>query len=157
MDDSTIHSDHRFVLLRHELPASARRKSHWDLMLENHGKLLTWEVAELPNEGLPAAFASIGIVRLPDHRLLYLDYSGPISGGRGSVKRIDFGHYEFLTNGSVKYGLNGFYPPADLVPVKLVGSRFEITLGLDRRLFLAQPLEDQTELAASWLLAMRQL
>ena len=30
----------------------------------------------------------------PDHRLAYLDYEGPVSGGRGSVTRWDQGTYE---------------------------------------------------------------
>jgi hypothetical protein len=32
-------------------------------------------------------------IRLPDHRLTYLDYEGPISGNRGTVTRIDRGDY----------------------------------------------------------------
>ena len=31
---------------------------------------------------------------LPDHRLAYLDYEGPISGDRGSVTRWDRGTYD---------------------------------------------------------------
>ena len=33
---------------------------------------------------------------LPDHRLAYLDYEGEISGGRGTVRRIDSGEFFVL-------------------------------------------------------------
>lgn len=33
------------------------------------------------------------------HRTLYLDYEGPVSGGRGRVRRWDDGDYELLTEG----------------------------------------------------------
>jgi hypothetical protein len=38
----------------------------------------------------------LGAARLPDHRLAYLDYEGPVSSGRGEVKRIDRGDYEVV-------------------------------------------------------------
>ena len=31
-----------------------------------------------------------------DHRLIYLDYEGPISGARGIVKRFDWGTFNWL-------------------------------------------------------------
>jgi hypothetical protein len=31
--------------------------------------------------------------RLPDHRRVYLDYEGPISGGRGEVVRVEAGTF----------------------------------------------------------------
>lgn len=31
--------------------------------------------------------------QLPDHRLAYLDYEGPVSGDRGAVTRLDSGEY----------------------------------------------------------------
>jgi hypothetical protein len=31
--------------------------------------------------------------QLPDHRLAYLDYEGPVSGDRGAVTRWDAGEY----------------------------------------------------------------
>jgi hypothetical protein len=34
---------------------------------------------------------------LPDHRTIYLDYEGPISGGRGEVSRWDAGHFTLLS------------------------------------------------------------
>ncbi len=38
--------------------------------------------------------AHIAALALPEHRLAYLDYEGPVSGNRGSVKRWDAGWYE---------------------------------------------------------------
>lgn len=74
----------RFVVLEHR-----GNGVHWDLMLEAAGALRTWAIDEPIVEGrdLPAR-------ALPDHRLIYLDYEGEISGGRGSVRRVAQGLYE---------------------------------------------------------------
>lgn len=73
----------RFVLLEHRWNGV-----HWDFMLESESALRTWALDDpiAPGKTLPAR-------ALDDHRLLYLDYEGPISGGRGSVRRIDEGTY----------------------------------------------------------------
>src|SRR5262245_17631602 len=82
----------RFVVLRHETPPGYRRPAHFDLMLEEGGVLRTWALESLP----PVGGEPIPAERLPDHRLDYLDYEGPVSGDRGSVSRVDFGTYEPL-------------------------------------------------------------
>jgi hypothetical protein len=74
----------RFVVLEHDSP----RGLHWDFMLEKGSSLATWA---LPRE--PAAGRPIHAEALPDHRLEYLDYEGPISGNRGTVRRWDAGEY----------------------------------------------------------------
>lgn len=79
----------RFVLLYHECPPSLGRPSHWDLMLEDEGVLLTWALAAQPAGDLGER--EIAAQRLADHRLAYLDYEGPVSGNRGHVRRIDAG------------------------------------------------------------------
>jgi hypothetical protein len=67
----------RFVILEHDHP-----ELHWDFMLEAGAVLRTWRLAAPPALGqVVAAAASF------DHRLLYLDYEGPVSGGRGTVRR----------------------------------------------------------------------
>ena len=72
----------RFVILRHDSP----RGVHYDLMLEEGDVLKTWALPQSPEVG-----AEILCDALPDHRLAYLDYEGPIAGGRGSVTRWDRG------------------------------------------------------------------
>ncbi len=55
-------------------------------MLERGGVLATWALPQPPDSA-----DAILVEALPDHRLAYLDYQGPISGGRGSVTRWDRG------------------------------------------------------------------
>jgi hypothetical protein len=77
----------RFVILEHDHPAL-----HWDLMLEAGDVLRTWRLRELPQPG-----TTVIAERSFDHRLLYLDYEGPISGNRGNVVRRDWGDYQIET------------------------------------------------------------
>lgn len=84
----------RFVILRHECPADAPRPTHWDVMLEHAGALMTWALAEFPRSG-----QTIDALRLADHRLVYLDYEGEVSAGRGSVARYDRGPFTFIEHG----------------------------------------------------------
>lgn len=79
----------RFVVLWHEMPADHLRRSHFDFMLEDEGRLRTWAL-----EALPAAGQWCDAQALPDHRPTYLDYEGLVSGERGSVSRFDRGSYE---------------------------------------------------------------
>ena len=84
----------RFVVLRHEIEtdsAHSARGSHWDLMLEDDGQLLTWALPRLPEE----TDTPIRCQQLDDHRIAYLDYEGPISNNRGSVKRWDRGTFQW--------------------------------------------------------------
>ncbi len=81
----------RFVLLKHELPASAPRGSHFDLMLETDDGLLTFEL-----QSLPAGEEEQLVQELPLHRAHYLDYEGPISGNRGQVTRLEHGTFIWL-------------------------------------------------------------
>ena len=80
----------RFVILEHVLPADANRATHWDLMFERSSDLATWALS-----GPPDQVTAIRADELPAHRRCYLDYEGPISGGRGSVRRWDFGTYRW--------------------------------------------------------------
>jgi hypothetical protein len=108
----------RFVLLRHECPPTLGKPSHWDLMLERDGALLTWSLPELPDawrsndlapEAPRVADEPITATRLADHRIAYLDYEGPISGDRGAVTCQDRGEYEVLSdaNGVLRVRLRG--------------------------------------------------
>jgi hypothetical protein len=88
----------RYVILEHDHPAL-----HWDLMLECGDVLRTWCLAAPPEAGKAvSATASF------DHRLHYLDYEGPVSGNRGTVKRWDHGTFEMVeTAGRLELRLNG--------------------------------------------------
>jgi hypothetical protein len=79
----------RYVILQHETPSPERGLVHWDFMLERDGILRTWALAEQPR-----LQREIAADELPDHRLAYLDYEGPISGDRGAVTRWDAGEYQ---------------------------------------------------------------
>jgi len=81
----------RFVVLRHETPPDAARGSHWDLMLEVGDVLRTWACSRLPRSD-----CTVDAWQLADHRHAYLDYEGPVSGGRGAVTRWDAGTYVLL-------------------------------------------------------------
>ena len=74
----------RFVILTHNRPFL-----HWDLMLETEHSLRTWRLLEEPSIG-----SDVPAERLPDHRREYLDYEGPISGDRGTVRQWDAGQFE---------------------------------------------------------------
>ena len=60
-------------------------------MLECAGVLRTWSLPELPAAG--KILVGQG---LADHRLEYLELEGPLSGNRGSVRRVEAGSYELL-------------------------------------------------------------
>ncbi|HEX4149876.1 MAG TPA: DNA polymerase ligase N-terminal domain-containing protein, partial [Pirellulales bacterium] len=83
----------RFVVLEHCLPPGHARDLHWDLMLEAPGGLRTWALSAAPASG-----AQIAAEQLPPHRIEFLDYQGPVSGGRGSVQRWDQGSFRWLVD-----------------------------------------------------------
>ena len=114
----------RFVLLFHDCSEVPDAESHWDLMLEQAGVLLTWRLRQLPDQWHAAApgetpeLTAVAAQRLPDHRIAYLDYEGPITGNRGQVSRWDHGHYSPLEES------NG------VLRVELVGQRVRATIEL---------------------------
>ncbi len=85
-------------------------------MLEIGETLQTWCLTQLPRDwqglGLAkelaefAASNSVQARQLADHRLAYLDYEGPVSGDRGSVRRLDSGTFVGLAD-SLTYTLEG--------------------------------------------------
>ncbi|MGO9115919.1 MAG: DNA polymerase ligase N-terminal domain-containing protein [Thermoguttaceae bacterium] len=74
----------RFALLIHDSP----RGLHYDFFLEEGDVLKTWALPQLPEAGF-----EIPCEALANHRPVYLDYEGPISGDRGMVTRWDRGTY----------------------------------------------------------------
>ena len=77
----------RFVILHHRVEGG----EHWDLMLEHGEVLLTWQLSRMPAgpESFPVPAKRIG-----DHRKAYLTYEGPISGNRGTVRRVAEGEVQ---------------------------------------------------------------
>lgn len=84
----------RFVVLEHDWP-----ERHWDLLLEAGSVLQAWRLFREPT-----ATDSIPAEPNADHRLIYLDYEGPISGDRGSVTRWDSGEYHVTPTGIQFFG-----------------------------------------------------
>ena len=91
------------------MPAELGREDHFDLMIEPpdadgpppEKKLLwTWELKEFPTPGQVIAR------RLPDHRVEYLDYEGPVSGKRGEVERVLSGSAKWLAASPLRIRLS---------------------------------------------------
>lgn len=82
----------RFVVVRHELPSEAPFSSHWDLMIERDGRLWTWRLSENCWE-----VDSQDAQKIADHRVEYLDFTGPLSGNRGTVHPYDRGEIHVQT------------------------------------------------------------
>lgn len=76
-----------WVLLRHDTPDGGH---HFDWMLEGgpDGTLITFRTAERVDEHVNTGEGEFECEALADHRAVYLDYEGEISGGRGSVRRV---------------------------------------------------------------------
>lgn len=85
----------RFVILEHDWPTP-----HWDLLLEHGPSLKAWRLLAEPGVGrtVPAE-ANF------DHRLFYLEYEGPLSGSRGTVRRWDAGTYEGEANAAGEWAI----------------------------------------------------
>lgn len=62
-------------------------------MFEQDRALATWKVYHDPQELFKAP---LEVFRIGDHRKHYLAYEGPVSGGRGEVRRICAGTYTLL-------------------------------------------------------------
>jgi len=80
-----------YVILHH----TGFGDEHWDLMLESGDVLHTWQ---LPQEPTSPADLPMPARRIGDHRKAYLSYEGPVSGGRGQVRRCDAGSLDWLKN-----------------------------------------------------------
>ena len=79
----------RFVILAHDRPFL-----HWDFLLENGDGCRAWRLLADPD----SMTNDIPAEALPDHRLMYLNFEGPIGGGRGTVTQWDTGTFEWNVN-----------------------------------------------------------
>ncbi|MBA3313841.1 MAG: hypothetical protein M3552_11160 [Planctomycetota bacterium] len=102
----------RFAILTHDHPFP-----HWDFLLEDGDACRTWRLLSEPS-----TTCTIPAERIADHRLTYLDYEGPVSGGRGQVSRLDGGNFIWL------------HDAEDCIEVELHGSRFQVFSTLERHL-----------------------
>jgi len=100
----------RFAILSHDQPTP-----HWDLFLEAGPVLRAWRLLAPLAAGMPVPAEPAA-----DHRLVYLDYEGPVSGGRGAVTRVDAGAFAWEAD------------TPDHLTVRLTGHRFTGRLVLQR-------------------------
>lgn len=91
----------RFAILTHDHPFL-----HWDFLLEQGESCRTWRLLKAPDTP-----GDIPAEAIADHRRMYLDYEGPVSGDRGTVTQWDAGTFEWLVHGD------------DLVGVRLKGRK----------------------------------
>jgi len=90
----------RFTISRH---TGSKEGDHFDLMLERGDALKTWRLQT-------TAFQTAQTARqIKDHRVVYLDYEGEISGKRGRVEVWDTGTYseEEWKENRVRVALSG--------------------------------------------------
>lgn len=87
----------RYAILKHT--AHPQHADHFDLMfeIESGSSLATFRAKTWPPDS--------AVERIADHRRDYLDYEGPISGGRGEVKRIASGTFVFQTRACTHWHL----------------------------------------------------
>ncbi len=99
----------RFVVLRH----TKGSESHFDLMFEQGGVLLTFTFNRFPEVGAACE-------RIFDHRLRYLDFEGDIGEDKGTVERMDAGAYEVLSQNE------------NVIDIEISGGRLTGTLRLTK-------------------------
>ena len=106
----------RFAILEHDWPTR-----HWDFLLEAGNVLRAWRLLEEPELG-----KTISAEANFDHRLIYLDFEGPLSGHRGSVTRWDAGTFEWIENDAnrVVVELSGTKLAGEVELEKQAGWRF---------------------------------
>lgn len=69
-------------------------------MVEQSADLATWQVESTTKE----IFSSrVTARRIHPHRKAYLDYQGPVSGGRGAVRQVEAGTCEVLQAGDDRW------------------------------------------------------
>lgn len=97
-------------------------------MLQSGDVLRTWALAELPQ--VSSRNHCVDAERLADHRLEYLEYEGPVSGDRGTVRRVDAGTFEtlFETSDCWEIRLNGSVLSGSLALCRAKESHWMLTV-----------------------------
>jgi hypothetical protein len=78
----------RYAILAHDWPSP-----HWDFFLETEAHLRSWRLLAEPGPGKEVPVEPNAV-----HRLIYLEYEGLVSGGRGTVSRWDAGTFDWIVN-----------------------------------------------------------
>jgi hypothetical protein len=111
----------RYVVLRH----SDVDEPHFDLMFETMpgSMLATWRSEQWPIE------TATPLIRLRDHRRIYLDYEGDLSGQRGSVMRMAEGSCEVEVgeNSVLRIRILSGASPTTLVVRQVVDQEWQAT------------------------------
>jgi len=101
----------QYVVVHHQVGATGKIRdadSHFDWMFDRGDALWTWATDQYPE---PMSTGPLDAVRLADHRRVYLDYEGRVSGDRGEVSRVESGAFETL------------YESEDCFEVRVTGKR----------------------------------
>ncbi len=128
------------VLLHH----TTRTGSHYDWLLTDprdpQGKLWTAR-CELPSEHWLGA-GRLALEPIQPHRRVYLTYQGPITGGRGSVQRIDEGTFvpRLWTQSRIVIELNFQHCVAEIEMTRITTDRWQAEVR-GKEMEVAEPRE----------------
>ena len=135
------------VLLRHDLPDGT---THFDWMIQRPpgapdgrppsvppatqappDRLITYRVRDRIDRPGTGPFQA---ERLPDHRAIYLDYQGGVSGGRGHITRVADGTAESVSERDDAIEIRGTLGPVRAVFAGVrTGSTWVFTVRQDER------------------------
>ena len=91
-----MESEHsQFVVQEHSRQGEP---THWDLMLQEGPVLQTYRLALPPAQLLHETTTA---TRISDHPFRFLTYEGTVNKGLGSVRIVDSGTYELLSQSDV--------------------------------------------------------
>jgi hypothetical protein len=108
----------RYAVLWH----AAVDEPHFDFLVETRpgSDLATWRVTAWPVIGAADA------TRLKDHRRIYLDYEGDLSGHRGRVERIDGGSCQLEIGEDAVWTIRGVHGPTAIILRQISGDQWNI-------------------------------
>lgn len=79
-----------FVIQKH---IHTDNPAHWDMMLQQSDKLLTWRI-NVPPENISSI--PIEAEKIFDHPIKFLTYQGAVNNGNGNVEIADAGTYKIV-------------------------------------------------------------